>query len=500
MTKLRNTKLQITHRVIFQAVTALIISSLVILSGCNDDDENVVDEASITSIDCSGVTFDLTIDGPDISGTATVPYSGGNGVAYDTAMVISSTGVIGYTATLESGTLASGEGNLVFDITGTSTNQMGGGIAFFSVAFGGQACVLEMTLDGGFDGGMEPGAGGPGGDMGDIVDNGFSDVEAVEVTACSSASGIEKIICLAESFIALLDDEELAIVQLDYSVENAQKWSNLPEGMAGIRLGLSLGEMDSTQVAYVKALLKEVTGSKANEGWDELYQHLIADNYLGDNGGGNTYGSHNYYFALLGTPSTSGTFEIQFGGHHFALANTYIDGELVGATPSFRGIEPFGTFTYNGESYQTMNDEQAAMVAMLAGLSSDELATAQLSGTFGDLVAGPQNDNNFPATPSGLNVGGLTSAQKELVLAVIETYVADLSDTEAEKIMDKYESEIDDTYIGYSGTTSVTERNDYVRIDGPSVWIEYSTQSGVILSGTHPHSVWRDKTFDYGGN
>ncbi|GAA4887498.1 DUF3500 domain-containing protein [Streptomonospora salina] len=28
------------------------------------------------------------------------------------------------------------------------------------------------------------------------------------------------------------------------------------------------------------------------------------------------------------------------GGHHLALANTYTDGEPVGATPSFRGVGP----------------------------------------------------------------------------------------------------------------------------------------------------------------
>ena len=38
-----------------------------------------------------------------------------------------------------------------------------------------------------------------------------------------------------------------------------------------------------------------------------------------------------------------------------------------------------------------------------------------------------------------------------------------------------------------------------MRIDGPSVWIEYSTQNGIILTPKHPHSIWRDHTKDYGG-
>lgn len=70
----------------------------------------------------------------------------------------------------------------------------------------------------------------------------------------------------------------------------------------------------------------------------------------------------------------------------------------------------------------------------------------------------------------------------------------------ASTIMAKYTSELDNTYISHSGTTGMTTSNDYARIDSSSVWIGYSCQNGVILSGTHPHSVWRDKLKDYAGN
>jgi len=44
-------------------------------------------------------------------------------------------------------------------------------------------------------------------------------------------------------------------------------------------------------------------------------------------------------------------------------------------------------------------------------------------------------------------------------------------------------------------------QGDYILIDGPSVWIEWSIQAGAtIKTGVHPHSVWRDKVSDYGGN
>ncbi|MVN78841.1 DUF3500 domain-containing protein [Hymenobacter sp. HMF4947] len=112
--------------------------------------------------------------------------------------------------------------------------------------------------------------------------------------------------------------------------------------------------MTTVQVQYAKALIKEISGTRANEGWDEIQQLLNADEYLAANGGGSTYGAANYYIAFLGTPATTGTFGIQFGGHHLACDSTYKDGVLTGATPAFRGVEPFATFTLNSTTNQPL--------------------------------------------------------------------------------------------------------------------------------------------------
>lgn len=327
---------------------------------------------------------------------------------------------------------------------------------------------------------------------------GNSDVTPATDTDCDALTGIDRIICLADLLKSTMTESQLNELQLSYSVSYAQTWSNLP-GSQG-RYGILLGDMDNEQIAYAKAILETASGTTINEGWDELVQTLNADDYLGENGGGSTYSSDNYYFAFLGTPSLSGTFEIQFGGHHLAFANTYIDGVLVGATPSFRAIEPFEEFTINDTTNQPLIQEKDALSAMLTALSSTELSSAKLSASYNDLIAGPQNDNNFPSNPSGIAASSLSSTQQQLILDAIATYVDDISDAEADEIMTKYSNELAQTYIAYSGNTSLTSRGDYVRIDGPSVWIEYSCQNGVVLSGTHPHSVWRDKTYDYGGN
>lgn len=338
---------------------------------------------------------------------------------------------------------------------------------------------------------------------GTTTSSGNSNPDPIVVSTCASATGIAKVLCLADAFKAQLDASQLATLQTTYSTISAKKWSNLPQGLvnsANKRIGLSFGAMSTVQVQYAKALIKEISGTTTNEGWDEIQQLLNADEYLSVNGGGSTYGAANYYIAFLGTPATTGTFEIQFGGHHLACASTYKDGVLTGATPAFRGVEPFATFTLNSTTNQPLQQEQAAFTAMLNGLSSTELATAKQSATYSDLVVGPQQDGNFPATAVGIKGSALSATERALVLAAIKTYVYDIDDTDAATILAKYTSELDNTYVAFSGTTGLVTRNDYVRIDGPSVWIEYSCQNGIVLSPTHPHSVWRDKTKDYGGN
>ncbi|MCC2031567.1 DUF3500 domain-containing protein [Microbacterium allomyrinae] len=329
-------------------------------------------------------------------------------------------------------------------------------------------------------------------------------------TSTSTTGSSSEVVALAEAFAATLSDDQKASLYQDYSLENAENWSNFPNALlagggpgaqssGGGRVGLQTDSLTDEQWTALEALLSAVTGSAENEGFDEIMQHLAADDYLADNGGGSDYGTGNFFIAFLGTPSDSGTWELQFGGHHLALANTYVDGALAGATPSFRGIEPFETVEQDGTTVQAEQQEQEAFAALLASLTTEQLATAELSESFNDILLGPGNDWAFPTTSEGIKGSDLTDEQKALVLAAIATYVGDVDDADAAAILAEYESELDETYISFSGSTSMAEEGDYIRIDGPSVWIESSMQHGIVLSGAHPHSVWRDKQNDYGG-
>ena len=99
---------------------------------------------SIGALNCGSSTqTGNLISGVAASGVSvSVPYTGGNGGFY-TAQSISSTGVIGLTATISQGLFASGAGSLTYTITGTPSTS---GTASFALTIGGQSCTLNLTV------------------------------------------------------------------------------------------------------------------------------------------------------------------------------------------------------------------------------------------------------------------------------------------------------------------------------------------------------------------
>ncbi|GGO30082.1 hypothetical protein GCM10008949_24460 [Deinococcus humi] len=368
---------------------------------------------------------------------------------------------------------------------------------------------------------------------------------AVPADCAAAPTQTGKVVCSAQAFLATLTDAQKATVLLPATQANAVKWSNLPCGN-NCRNGIQFSTLNAEQLLAAQAVVKAAMGTVKDDGYDEAMQILMADDVLnasggmgGPNsaggggtpptrptgnanapqggtppagaptgappaggpggGGGGGYSSGTYFLAFLGTPSTDGTWQLQFGGHHLAVNTIFKAGQVASATPMFTGVEP-KVWTESGTTYAPLNAEHAGMAQMLASLSAEQLASAKLSQTFSDVLLGPGQDGKFPATKAGLKVGSLNAEQKALVLAAMKPWVQDADDVTTAKLLATYEQELDETYISFSGNAGLTTNADYVRIDGPSVWIEFVCQNGVVYSSQiHYHTVWRDHTRDYGG-
>ncbi len=310
---------------------------------------------------------------------------------------------------------------------------------------------------------------------------------------CSSiADQTELMVCLSHNMLSTLTDDELddVIYQLDETYAT-QYWSNLPASMA-TRIGIQFSDMSSETYAAAEALLNAALSAQGQETMSEL---RAADEYLGNYSGG--YGEDYYYVSFLGEPSTSDAWLLEFTGHHYTFFAAY-NGEPTSLTPNFVAVEPV-SWEEDGETHQPMERHRAAFQAMFDALGSSELAEAEMSRSYGDVLVGPQEDGDFPSTPEGLSVAGLTDAQRDLVIAVIDAYAGDAAESSQ---LDAYTTDeaLDETYIAWSGDVELQSNGNYARVDGPGVWIEFSVQNGVIFNDPHYHTIWRDKELDYGGN
>lgn len=319
---------------------------------------------------------------------------------------------------------------------------------------------------------------------------------------CDLDTDAEALVCATEAFMATLDNDELDDVQYSWSDSSARTvWSNLPTNSVQ-RNGVSLSQLSSeSQQAYMRV----ARAALSDQGYDDFIGTLAADEYLNVQGGGSGYGWDLYYIAIFGTPGTSEDWALQLGGHHLAHNITYLNGTGY-PTPYHAAAEPKATFTLNSESYAPIKSEGDAMVAMFAAL--DDLDDAKISGSYGDIVMGPDNGStsldDYP-TQQGQLVSDLTSDQQALVTSAINEWVGDFSDDISDELMDTYTSATAyaNTYIGWTGSASggepdVDSQGTYMRIDGPRVWIEVASQGGIVIRNqTHYHTILRDKDYDY---
>ncbi len=116
----------------------------------------------ITALNCAGVSVNGSLNNGALTSNVSfvITYSGGNGGPYS-SQSISSTGVVGLTATLQAGSLTTGNGSLTFTVSGTPSSE---GNASFSLNIASQVCSISLAVQ------AQP-TNGYGGDITDAENN-----------------------------------------------------------------------------------------------------------------------------------------------------------------------------------------------------------------------------------------------------------------------------------------------------------------------------------------
>jgi hypothetical protein len=315
-----------------------------------------------------------------------------------------------------------------------------------------------------------------------------------------------EIVASATEFLGMLDAAERAKAAFPFDSPQKTNWSNLPSGIYQ-RNSLRLGDLNANKRAAVMTLLAAALSA---DGYKKVNDIMNADEVLRGSGGGQTggragapgrggrggrggiaFGKDEYYIAILGTPSNTTPWMIQFGGHHLAINVTLVGPENV-LTPSLPAAQP-AHYVLNGQTIRTLGKENDKAFALMATLNADQRRQAILNYRVSDLVLGAGEDGKT-IQPEGILATALNANQQAMLLDIAHEWVGILNDQGAAARMAEIRSNLPRTYFAWSGATE-NGGLAYYRIQGPTVHIEYAPQQGDL---DHIHTIYRDPTNDYG--
>jgi hypothetical protein len=320
--------------------------------------------------------------------------------------------------------------------------------------------------------------------------------------ATAPADMTARAMAAAETFLATLDSAQRAKANLAFNESTRTVWSNLPTGIAmqvgaTERNGVKLGALTPAQE---KAALAMVASVLSRDGFQKAMQIVDADQLLETRsaptraaGAAIRFGRAEYYVSILGKPSTTDRWMIQFGGHHLAI-NVTLAGRQGVLTPTHTGAQP-ASYSVDGRTIRPLGGENDKAFALLNALTAEQKKQAILGVAVQNLVLGPGTDGKTIA-PEGARAATFTPTQRTMLVEVIREWVGIIGDEAAAAKMKEVEAGLGETYFAWAGATE-NGKGAYFRIQGPAVFIEYAPQGNGANNIDHIHTMYRDPTNDY---
>ncbi|MQA34374.1 DUF3500 domain-containing protein [Modestobacter roseus] len=250
-----------------------------------------------------------------------------------------------------------------------------------------------------------------------------------------------------------------------------------------------------------------------------------------------------YHLRVFGEPGGTAPWGWRFGGHHVSLNNLVVDGALVATTPCFLGADPATSPLLGGavnrplgrvedlarDLVRSLPADLAARAVLLDRAPSDLVTANRTTVAAGDRalpLAAIWRDEQFPdpveqaklqalsdaideaagygpaehaaleysAEPRGVPAAELDAGQRELVRALLATYLDRVPAGVSPLGRYADDAALDAVSFAWAGPTEPGAPH-YYRLQGPRLLIEWdNTQRGA----NHAHSVWRDPEADFG--
>ncbi|MEZ4656844.1 MAG: DUF3500 domain-containing protein [Caldilineaceae bacterium] len=341
----------------------------------------------------------------------------------------------------------------------------------------------------------------------------------------------------AANFLAGLSTDQRAKAQLDFA-DQAERttWHYTPTP----RQGLPFTEMDRQQQRLAQRL---IMSGLSREGYNVATTIMGIETLLDGKEGFRTdlwwRDSRLYYVSVFGEPDGQKPWGWRFEGHHISLNFTIVGGQIVSPTPTFFGSNPAASPLIGGQMLRPLAGIEDLARQLMHALSAEQQATALLTTKAPPdivtlnrpaVVAGslpaqtPGIDDTLavasqfrtmerlieergvtPAEleavrlngPKGIAAASMSSAQREILHALIADYIHFMPDELAEIEMQKLHAQgVDQIHFAWAGGLERGEGH-YYRMQGTRFLVEYDNTQN---DANHIHAVWRDAQNDFGAD
>jgi hypothetical protein len=308
----------------------------------------------------------------------------------------------------------------------------------------------------------------------------------------------------ATKWLAALTPQQRQHAAFSFDAADRLNWHFVPTEMHP-RKGLTLGEMTDSQRTLAHDLLR---AGLSQRGYMTAAAIMELESILGAieaaerrnptrGRGGNPMARDpvRYFFSVFGMPSSRGAWAWRVEGHHVSLNFTIVNGSMVASSPSFFGSNPAEVKDGPRKGLRLLAAEEDTARALLAALDEQQRARAVISATAPSDIATMNQSEVEPLTPVGVASAGLSAAQRDLLMKVIEAYTSAMApDVAADRMARLRQAGLEKIAFAWAGEGERGKRH-YYRVQGPTFLIEYDNTQN---DANHIHSVWRDFIGDFG--
>ena len=298
----------------------------------------------------------------------------------------------------------------------------------------------------------------------------------------------------ATKFLAALSAEQKQKASFALDSEELTRWHYVP-AMQFERHGLAIRDMSEPQRGLAQELLKTGVSAKGYTQATTIMNDLETILKAIENGSA-MRDPEQYAFSIFGTPSAKSAWGWRVEGHHLSLHFEVANGSSVASSPTFFGSNPAEVRVEGPKKgLRVLGEREDTARALLMALDETQRKAATIADVAPTDIVTRTAAKVDPLSPAGVAAAAMTPKQREMLMAVIDTYTASMApDIAAERLAQLKGAGLEKITFAWAGDFERGKKH-YYRIQGPTFLIEYDNTQN---DGNHVHSVWRDFNGDFG--